>query len=36
MPHDPIILKEIAKSTNKPIVDGPERFTPKLYTTCPV
>jgi hypothetical protein len=28
------MLKAIAKSINKPIVQGPERFTPKLHTTC--
>jgi hypothetical protein len=28
------MLKAIAKSINKPIVHGPERFTPKLHTTC--
>ena len=28
------MLKAIAKSINKPIVNGPERFTPKLHTTC--
>jgi uncharacterized protein YbjT (DUF2867 family) len=28
------MLKAIAKSINKPIVHGPERFTPKLHTSC--
>jgi uncharacterized protein YbjT (DUF2867 family) len=28
------MLKAIAKSINKPVVYGPERFTPKLHTTC--
>ncbi|MFC1814865.1 SDR family oxidoreductase [Thermodesulfobacteriota bacterium] len=28
------MLKAIAKSINRPIVSGPERFTPKLHTTC--
>ncbi len=28
------MLKAIAKSINKPIFYGPERFTPKLHTTC--
>jgi uncharacterized protein YbjT (DUF2867 family) len=28
------MLKSIAKSIDKPIVHGPERFTPKLHTTC--
>ena len=28
------MLKAIAKSIRKPIVSGPERFTPKLHTTC--
>ena len=28
------MLKSIAKSIGKPIVDGPRRFTPKLHTTC--
>ncbi len=28
------MLKAIAKSINKPIVSDPERFTPKLHTTC--
>jgi uncharacterized protein YbjT (DUF2867 family) len=30
------MLKGIAKSINKPIVDGPQRFTPKLHTSCAV
>jgi uncharacterized protein YbjT (DUF2867 family) len=30
------MLKAIARSINKPIVNGPERFTPKLHTTCTV
>jgi uncharacterized protein YbjT (DUF2867 family) len=29
------MLKSIAKSIDKPIVDGPKRFTPKLHTSCP-
>ena len=28
------MLKAIAKSISKPIVHGPERFTPKLHTAC--
>ncbi|MHC4476659.1 MAG: SDR family oxidoreductase [Planctomycetota bacterium] len=28
------MLKSIAKSIDKPIVHGPERFTPKLHTSC--
>jgi len=28
------MLKAIAKSINKPIASDPERFTPKLHTTC--
>jgi hypothetical protein len=28
------MLKAIARSIDKPIVNGPERFTPKLHTTC--
>ena len=28
------MLKSIAKSIGKPIVDGPHRFTPKLHTSC--
>jgi hypothetical protein len=28
------MLKAMAKSIKKPIVYGPERFTPKLHTTC--
>jgi hypothetical protein len=28
------MLQAIAKSINKPIVNGPERFTPKLHATC--
>ena len=28
------MLKAIAKSIKKPIYSGPERFTPKLHTTC--
>jgi uncharacterized protein YbjT (DUF2867 family) len=28
------MLKSIAKSIGKPIVSGPERFTPKLHTSC--
>ena len=28
------MLKSIAKSIGKPIVDGPRRFTPKLHTSC--
>jgi len=28
------MLKAVAKSINRPIVYGPERFTPKLHTTC--
>jgi hypothetical protein len=28
------MLKAIAESINKPIIEGPERFTPKLHTTC--
>ena len=28
------MLKAIAKSINKPIVSDPERFTPKLHTSC--
>ena len=28
------MLKGIAESINKPIIQGPERFTPKLHTTC--
>jgi uncharacterized protein YbjT (DUF2867 family) len=28
------MLKAIAQSINRPIVYGPERFTPKLHTTC--
>jgi len=28
------MLKAIARSINKPIVMGPDRFTPKLHTTC--
>jgi uncharacterized protein YbjT (DUF2867 family) len=28
------MLKSIAKSIDRPIVHGPERFTPKLHTSC--
>ena len=28
------MLKAIAKSINRPIVSGPQRFTPKLHTSC--
>jgi uncharacterized protein YbjT (DUF2867 family) len=28
------MLKSIAKSIDKPMVSGPERFTPKLHTSC--
>lgn len=28
------MLKSIAKLIGKPIVSGPERFTPKLHTSC--
>jgi uncharacterized protein YbjT (DUF2867 family) len=28
------MLKSIAKSIGKPIVSGPERFTPRLHTSC--
>ena len=28
------MLKAIARSINKPILAGPERFTPKLHTSC--
>ena len=28
------MLKSIAKSIGKPIMDGPQRFTPKLHTSC--
>ena len=28
------MLKSIAKSIGKPILSGPERFTPKLHTSC--
>ena len=28
------MLKAIAKSINRPIIRGPERFTPKLHTYC--
>jgi hypothetical protein len=28
------MLKAMAKSINKPILAGPERFTPKLHTSC--
>jgi len=28
------MLRRIAESSNGPITDGPERFTPKLHTTC--
>jgi hypothetical protein len=28
------MLKSIAKSIRKPIQSGPERFTPKLHTSC--
>jgi hypothetical protein len=28
------MLKAIARSINKPIASGPERFTPKLHTSC--
>ena len=28
------MLKSIAKSIGKPMVSGPERFTPKLHTSC--
>jgi hypothetical protein len=28
------MLKAIARSIDKPIVSGPERFTPKLHTSC--
>jgi len=28
------MLKSIARSIGKPIVSGPERFTPKLHTSC--
>jgi hypothetical protein len=28
------MLKSMARSIGKPIVDGPRRFTPKLHTTC--
>ena len=28
------MLKAIAKSIRKPITDGPDRFTPKLHSTC--
>ena len=28
------MLKAIAKSINRPIIHGPERFTPKMHTTC--
>jgi uncharacterized protein YbjT (DUF2867 family) len=30
------MLKAIAKSINSPILRGPERFTPKLHTACPL
>ena len=30
------MLKAIAKSIRKPIASGPERFTPKLHTTCAI
>ena len=28
------MLKSIARTIGKPIVDGPQRFTPKLHTSC--
>ena len=28
------MLKAMARSINKPILAGPERFTPKLHTSC--
>jgi uncharacterized protein YbjT (DUF2867 family) len=28
------MLKAMAKSINRPIVSGPQRFTPKLHTSC--
>ena len=28
------MLKSIARSTGKPVISGPERFTPKLHTSC--
>jgi uncharacterized protein YbjT (DUF2867 family) len=28
------MLKAIAKSINRPVASGPERFTPKLHTAC--
>jgi uncharacterized protein YbjT (DUF2867 family) len=28
------MIKAIAEAIKKPITDGPERFTPKLHTTC--
>ena len=28
------MLKAIAKSINRPILSGPQRFTPKLHTSC--